>query len=105
MGNSLLLTLYFFTSFAFLIGRTVAVTLFTARINDQSKLALPAIYNCPASSFNNETQRLQLQLSSDEVVMTGLKFFSITRNFMLAVAGAILTYEVILLQFNVAMGK
>ncbi|XP_011304457.1 gustatory receptor for sugar taste 64f [Fopius arisanus] len=104
-GHSLVMNIYFFGSFAFLIGRTVAVTLLTARINDQSKLALPAIYNCPASSFNHETERLQIQLTSDEVVMTGLKFFSITRNFMLAVGGAILTYEVVLLQFNVAMGK
>ncbi|THK33052.1 gustatory receptor for sugar taste 64e [Diachasma alloeum] len=104
-GTSIIMTLYFFASFAFLIGRTVSVTLLTARINDQSKLALPAIYSCPASCFTNETQRLQLQLTSDEVVMTGLKFFSITRNFMLAVAGAILTYEVVLLQFNVAMAK
>ncbi|XP_063972231.1 gustatory receptor for sugar taste 64e-like isoform X2 [Diachasmimorpha longicaudata] len=84
-GSSLIMTLYFFASFAFLIGRTVSVTLLTARINDQSKLALPAIYSCPPSCFTSETQRLQLQLTTDEVVMTGLKFFSITRNFMLAI--------------------
>ncbi|XP_066583615.1 gustatory receptor for sugar taste 64e-like isoform X2 [Prorops nasuta] len=79
-------SLYFFSSFAFLIGRTVAVTLFTARIHDQSKLALPTLYNCAAASFDAETQRLQYQLTTDDISLTGLRFFSITRNFMLAVS-------------------
>ncbi|XP_043276378.1 gustatory receptor for sugar taste 64e-like [Venturia canescens] len=103
--TNILGTVYFFGSFAFLVGRTVAVTLLTARINDQSKQALPALYNCPGPYYNIETQRLQQQLTTDEVCLTGLRFFSITRNFMLAVAGAIVTYEVVLLQFNVAMNK
>ncbi|KAK0085894.1 hypothetical protein PV325_004288 [Microctonus aethiopoides] len=90
--KNLLDSLYFFGSFGFLLSRTIAVTLLTARINDQSKIALP-------------TQRLQLQLTTDEVSLTGLRFFSITRNFMLAVGGAIVTYEVVLLQFNVSMNS
>ncbi|KAF7989425.1 hypothetical protein HCN44_008099 [Aphidius gifuensis] len=95
--------LYLFGSFIFLVGRTVAVTLSAARIYDQSRMVLPAIFNCPASSYNIETERLQHQLSTDEIALTGMKFFSITRNFMLAVAGAIVTYEVVLLQFNASM--
>lgn len=54
VGSGVMTTLYFFGSFAFLVGRTVAVTLLAARINDQSKIALPAIYNCPASYFTIE---------------------------------------------------
>ncbi|XP_012278986.1 gustatory receptor 5a for trehalose [Orussus abietinus] len=100
---SLLHSMYFFGSFGFLVGRTIAVTLLTARINDQSKMALPALYNCPTPMYRVETQRLLQQLATDEIALTGLRFFSITRNFMLAVAGAIATYEVVLLQFNVAM--
>ncbi|KAG8034622.1 hypothetical protein G9C98_007698 [Cotesia typhae] len=102
---SMLNTVYFFFSFAFLLSRTIAVTLFTARINDQSKVALPILYNSTAANYTVEMQRLQFQLTTDEVALTGLKFFYITRNFMLAVAGAIVTYEVVLLQFNVAMKK
>lgn len=52
--SNLISTIYFFGSFMFLIGRTVAVTLFTSRINDQSKVALPVLYTCPASSYNVE---------------------------------------------------
>ncbi|XP_017879827.1 gustatory receptor 5a for trehalose-like isoform X2 [Ceratina calcarata] len=91
---------YFFGSFGFLIGRTCAVTLLTARIYDQSKEALPHLYRCSPSNYCIEVQRLQHQLATDEVTLTGLRFFSITRNFMLAVVGAIITYEVLLLQFN-----
>ncbi|XP_033228446.1 gustatory receptor for sugar taste 64f-like [Belonocnema kinseyi] len=98
-------TIYFFASFIFLVGRTVAVTLFTARINDQSKVVLPCLFNCTAPTYTSEAQRLQVQLTTDEVALTGLRFFSITRNFMLAVAGAIVTYEVVLLQFNLALRK
>ncbi|XP_017793582.1 PREDICTED: gustatory receptor for sugar taste 64f-like [Habropoda laboriosa] len=98
--DSMLRAVYFFGSFAFLIGRTCAVTLLTARIHDQSKEALPYLYNCSASSYSVETQRLQYQLATDDVALTGLRFFSITRNFMLAVAGAIMTYEVVFLQFS-----
>ncbi|XP_014475081.1 PREDICTED: gustatory receptor for sugar taste 64a-like [Dinoponera quadriceps] len=103
--SSLLSDIYFFGSFAFLIGRTVVVTLLTSRINDQSKVALPALYTCSSSTYNVETERLMQQLTTDDVALTGMRFFSITRNFMLAVAGAIVTYEVVLLQFNVSMNK
>ncbi|XP_020278417.1 gustatory receptor for sugar taste 64a-like [Pseudomyrmex gracilis] len=102
-GSTIIVDIYFFGSFIFLIGRTVTVTLLTARINDQSKVALPALYTCSASTYNVETERLIYLLTTDDIALTGLRFFSITRNFMLAVAGAIVTYEVVLLQFNVAM--
>ncbi|XP_076645879.1 gustatory receptor for sugar taste 64f [Halictus rubicundus] len=98
--STILNAIYFFGSFAFLIGRTTAVTLLSARIYDESKQALPYLYNCSTSSYGIETQRLQYQLATDEVALTGLRFFSITRNFMLAMAGAVITYEVVLLQFN-----
>ncbi|KAK1137714.1 hypothetical protein K0M31_002209 [Melipona bicolor] len=98
--ENIMSAVYFFGSFGFLIFRTCAVTLLTARIHDQSKEALPYLYNCSTSSYGIEAQRLQYQLATDDVALTGLRFFSITRNFMLAVAGAIITYEVVLLQFN-----
>ncbi|CAL1674849.1 unnamed protein product [Lasius platythorax] len=102
-ADGILSDLYFFGSFMFLIGRTMIVTLLTARINDQSKVVLPTLYTCSASTYNIETERLIYQLTTDDISFTGMRFFSITRNFMLAVAGAIVTYEVVLLQFNVSM--
>ncbi|EFN61324.1 Putative gustatory receptor 64f [Camponotus floridanus] len=74
--------IYYFGSFIFLIGRTVLVTLLIARINDQSKVVLPILYNCSASTFNEETERLTYQLTTDDIALTGMRFFSITRNFI-----------------------
>ena len=54
LDSTLVSVLYFFGSFLFLIGRTVAVTLFAARINDQSRVVLPLLYNCPASKYTIE---------------------------------------------------
>lgn len=44
-------SIYFFGSFMFLIGRTISVTLLAARINDQCKIILPAIYTCPSVDY------------------------------------------------------
>ncbi|KYQ46620.1 Putative gustatory receptor 64a [Trachymyrmex zeteki] len=77
--------IYFFESFLFLIGRTVIVTLLTARIYDQSKVILPILFSCSASTYNKETERLLHLLSTNDVTLTGMRFFSITRNFLLAV--------------------
>ncbi|XP_046608077.1 gustatory receptor 5a for trehalose-like isoform X1 [Neodiprion virginianus] len=101
--DGILNSVYFFGSFAFLVARTVGVTLLAARINDQSRIALPVLYTCPAKAYCIETQRLEHQLATDDIALSGLRFFSITRNFMLAIAGAIVTYEVVLLQFNLAI--
>ncbi|XP_029167705.1 gustatory receptor for sugar taste 64a-like [Nylanderia fulva] len=100
-AESIINDIYFFGSFVFLIGRTVFVILLTARINNQSKIILPKLYTSSSSTYNIETERLIYQLSTDNISLTGLGFFSITRNFMLAVAGVIVTYEIVLLQFNV----
>ncbi|XP_044019406.1 gustatory receptor for sugar taste 64f-like [Aphidius gifuensis] len=97
--------IYFFVSFCYLISRTIAVTISASRINVESKVVLPNIYSCPSSAFTNETKRLQHQISTDDVVLTGMNFFSITRNFMLVTAGVIVTYEVVLLQLIVTTNK
>ncbi|XP_011881611.1 PREDICTED: gustatory receptor for sugar taste 64e-like [Vollenhovia emeryi] len=104
-NDGIISDIYFFGSFVFLIGRTVTVTLLAARIYDQSKEILPLLYTCSASAYNVETERLIYLLSTDDIMLTGMRFFSITRSFMLAVTGAIVTYEVVLLQFNISNNK
>lgn len=51
--------IYFFGSFAFLIGKAVTVTLLTSKIHDQSKVILPTLYTCPASAYNIEVNTLK----------------------------------------------
>ncbi|XP_044019411.1 gustatory receptor for sugar taste 64f-like, partial [Aphidius gifuensis] len=99
-ANGKLSYVYFFMSFILILGRIFAITLSAARIHNQSTSILPKIYCCPSSSFSRETERLQYQLTNDDVTLTGMKFFSITRTFMLALVSAIVTYELIILQFG-----
>ncbi|KAF7995274.1 hypothetical protein HCN44_004746 [Aphidius gifuensis] len=96
--NEDLAYVYYFMSFILVVGRTLAVTLSAARIHNQSTIILPKIYCCLSRTL--ETDRLHFQLTTDEVTLTGMKFFSITRKFMLALVGTIVTYEVIILQFG-----
>lgn len=69
--------IYFFGSFLFLIGRTVAVTLLAARINDQSKVVLPILYNCPTSTFTIEVILIFIKFSLEMLLKFEPSFFHI----------------------------
>ncbi|CAI6360927.1 unnamed protein product [Macrosiphum euphorbiae] len=93
-------TLFYMYSFMFLVFRTTAVVMQASAINDESKKIVPEIFMCPTHSYSIETQRFLQEVTSDYVALTGLKMFSITRNFLLGVAGAVLTYEIVLIQLQ-----
>ncbi|KAF3421473.1 hypothetical protein E2986_03552 [Frieseomelitta varia] len=44
--------------------------------------------------------RFLAQVTTDNICLTGMKFFSVTRSLVLTVAGTIVTYELVLVQFN-----
>ncbi|XP_077285666.1 gustatory receptor for sugar taste 64a-like isoform X1 [Arctopsyche grandis] len=91
---------YFFGSFGFMVGRLICVALAAAAVPIEARRSLPFLRCCPASTYCLEIQRLGFQLTHDEVGLTGMGFFTVNRNFMLGVAGAVATYEVVLLQFD-----
>ncbi|XP_044019420.1 gustatory receptor for sugar taste 64f-like [Aphidius gifuensis] len=97
-ANGKLALVYYFMSFILIVGRLFAVSLSAARIHNQSAIILPKIYCCP--SRNRVTYRLQFQLTADEITLTGMKFFSITRKFLFTLVGTIVTYELIILEFG-----
>ncbi|XP_050434748.1 gustatory receptor for sugar taste 64f-like [Adelges cooleyi] len=92
--------LYFVYSFSYLVGRTCAVSLCAASINDQSKQPRNVLFSVPTESYGVEVARFLTQVTSDELALTGCRFFSVTRTLMLTVAGTIVTYEIVLVQFN-----
>ncbi|CAH1738162.1 unnamed protein product [Aphis gossypii] len=79
-------TLFYMYSFMFLVFRTTAVVMQASAINDESKKIVPEIFMCPTHSYSIETQRFLQEVTSDYVALTGLKMFSITRNFLLGVS-------------------
>ncbi|XP_075236304.1 gustatory receptor for sugar taste 64f-like [Lycorma delicatula] len=93
-------SLFYFYSFLFLVGRTTAVVMQAAAVHDESLKVSPELFLCPSQSYCTEVQRFLQEVTSDHVALTGLNMFSITRNFLLGIAGAILTYEIVLIQLQ-----
>lgn len=96
--------IYFFTSFGFLILRTVYVSLYGAWIHDESRKPIDVLNSVPASIYNLEVRenypntsnkflsfncfqirRFVQQVSLDTVALTGRNFFSVTRGLILSV--------------------
>ncbi|XP_011340011.1 gustatory receptor for sugar taste 64f isoform X2 [Ooceraea biroi] len=92
--------IYFCFSFGFLLARTAAVSLYAASVHDESLLPAPILYSVSGSSYSNEVSRFLTQVTTDNISLTGMKFFSVTRSLVLTVAGTIVTYELVLVQFN-----
>ncbi|XP_053986400.1 gustatory receptor for sugar taste 64f-like [Hylaeus volcanicus] len=92
--------IYFSFSFGFLLARTTLVSLCAAAIHDESLLPAPILYTVSGSSFCAEVMRFLSQVTTDSICLTGMKFFSVTRGLVLTVAGTIVTYELVLVQFN-----
>ncbi|KAM8719875.1 hypothetical protein ACLKA7_006005 [Drosophila subpalustris] len=91
---------YFYFSLSFLIGRSTAVLLFVSSVNDRAREPLRLLRLVPHAAYHDEVSRLSTELSADNVSLTGLKFFNITRKLFLTVAGSIVTYELVLIQFH-----
>ncbi|CAK9814288.1 Gustatory receptor for sugar taste 64f [Anthophora quadrimaculata] len=92
--------IYFGFSFGFLLARTTVVSLCAASIHDESLLPAPILYSVSGSSYSTEVMRFLSQVTTDSICLTGMKFFSVTRSLVLTVAGTIVTYELVLVQFN-----
>ncbi|XP_054732845.1 gustatory receptor 5a for trehalose-like [Anastrepha obliqua] len=91
---------YFYASLSFLLGRTLAVSLYLSEVNDRSREPLVIIKQVPKEGYCAEVDRLAHEISMDKVALTGLQYFNITRGLMLTVAGTIVTYELVLIQFH-----
>ncbi|XP_046685657.1 gustatory receptor for sugar taste 64f-like, partial [Homalodisca vitripennis] len=71
-----------------------------ALVHEESKKPLALLFCVPSDCYCGEVYRFQMQVTHDEVLISGCRFFSLTRSFMLTVAGTIATYEIVLLQLG-----
>nr|AUF73052.1 gustatory receptor [Anoplophora chinensis] len=92
--------IYFFYSFGCVITRTIIVSIYAASVNEESKRFLPILNSAPSSFYCLEIQRLITQIHNDSSALTGRNFFTITRGSILNIAAAVITYELVLIQFN-----
>lgn len=79
--------LYFWFSMLFIIFRTTAVSFSMARINDESKKPIDILRSIPSHSWNySECGRFLNDVINDDVALSGMRFFFITRKFALSVS-------------------
>ncbi|XP_061382669.1 gustatory receptor for sugar taste 64f-like isoform X2 [Danaus plexippus] len=91
---------YFLYSLIFLIVRSLALSLIAARVHTVSRQPVYTLYELPSADYGMEVQRFIDQIHGDTVALTGLQFFKVTRGIALAIAGTIVTYELVLMQFT-----
>lgn len=93
-------TVYFWFSLLFVIGRTLALSLYSAEINDESKKLMDVFRAVPQVSWCFEVKRFSEEVYFDNIALSGMKFFFLTRKLVLTVVGTIVTYELVLMQFH-----
>nr|AXF48828.1 gustatory receptor GR3 [Lobesia botrana] len=93
-------TVYFVYSFGFLITRSLAVSLLASRVHSASREPAYTLYCVPSASYSVEVQRFLDQIHGDTIALSGLKFFNVKRGLVLTIAGTIVTYELVLMQFT-----
>lgn len=92
--------IYYVWSFCHLMLRTAALCLYAADINEESQVPKSLIYSVSSESYCKETDIMLNQVIYDKIALTGLKFFYVTRSLILTLAGTIVTYEIVLVQFG-----
>ncbi|XP_034232806.1 gustatory receptor for sugar taste 64d-like isoform X1 [Thrips palmi] len=90
--------LYFCFSFAFVLLRFGAMVFAASSIPEETKAIKRALYSVPSAHFSEEIGRFLSQATTDDVTLTGLGLFTITRSFILTMLGSIATYEILLVQ-------
>uniref|UniRef100_A0A1B0D993 Uncharacterized protein n=1 Tax=Phlebotomus papatasi TaxID=29031 RepID=A0A1B0D993_PHLPP len=91
---------YFWYSLLYLILRTLCLFLFTSEINDQSKRPLVILKTIPTYAWCVELDRFIHQTSKETICLTGMRFFFFTRKLVLSMVGTVVTYELVLMQFD-----
>lgn len=92
--------IYFWCSLLFLIARTSATILYGSRVYENARRPLEVIRSVPSEMWCEEVQRFFEQIKIESNALSGKNFFHIRRNLLFSMAGALITYELVLLQFE-----
>ncbi|CAH1965784.1 unnamed protein product [Acanthoscelides obtectus] len=90
---------YSMISFFLLLSRIAAVIIFGSGVNEEWRKIRGLLDSVTHWAYNIEVERFIETVESKELFLTGMNFFSIKRGLILHIAGAIVTYELVLMQF------
>ncbi|XP_050508145.1 gustatory receptor for sugar taste 64f-like [Diabrotica virgifera virgifera] len=92
--------LYFFGSFVFVVTRTVMVSIYGGWLYESGRAALPMLNAVPCDLYNEEVAMFINQIYTNSPSLSGRNLFFITKGLVLSIAASIITYELVLIQFN-----
>ncbi|XP_069987732.1 gustatory receptor for sugar taste 64a-like [Penaeus vannamei] len=92
--------LYLTWSFLHLLGRLAIVSFSCALIHEESYKGISCVLEIPENRYSLEVWRLEHQIRHEVIGLSGCGFFLVNKSFILATTGALVTYEVILLQVS-----
>ncbi|XP_035779933.1 gustatory receptor for sugar taste 64a-like, partial [Anopheles albimanus] len=88
---------YFWYSLLLLMFRTLVMLYVSSGVYVASARPLNLLRNVPSKNWGVDLQRLTDEVSSGENVLSGKRFFFLKRQIILAMAGTLVTYELVLL--------
>nr|QUP79579.1 gustatory receptor 3 sugar taste 64e [Monochamus saltuarius] len=97
--------LYFYFSFAYVVLRICLLSIFGGWLYEAGRASLPMLNAVPTEIYNIEISRLIHQMTHNTPCFTGKNFFIVTKGLTLSVAAAIITYELVLIQFDSSINK
>ncbi|XP_055845899.1 gustatory receptor for sugar taste 64a-like isoform X3 [Episyrphus balteatus] len=92
--------LYYWFSLFYLISRTVYLFLSAAAISESARSPAHLLHNIPQHHWNLECDRWLFQINSSTIALSAMGFFNFTRGLILTMAGTIVTFELVMLQFG-----
>lgn len=78
--------IYFWFSLIFLIGRTLAVSLYASSIHDESKRPIYVLRSVPNESWCLDVERFIEEVNNGKMALSGMRFFYLTRTIILSVS-------------------
>ncbi|KAG5673136.1 hypothetical protein PVAND_003207 [Polypedilum vanderplanki] len=78
-------TIYFWFSLIYLASRTFVAQFLAASIHESAKFPIQIISSIPHEGWCNEMQRFADQARAQDVALSGMKFFNLTRKSILSV--------------------
>uniref|UniRef100_A0A182PEU2 Gustatory receptor n=1 Tax=Anopheles epiroticus TaxID=199890 RepID=A0A182PEU2_9DIPT len=90
-------TVYFWYSLGFVMGRCFIMLFVVSSISRASERPLETLRRFPSTNWNLDLRRLCDAVATSENALSGKRFFFIRRPLILAMAGTIITYELVLL--------
>ncbi|KAJ3654546.1 hypothetical protein Zmor_013725 [Zophobas morio] len=92
--------IYYYISLGLLLLRIVSICLYGSWIYEESKKGVELISSISPEFYNREILRFMQSIKYQAAGLTGKKFFKISRQLVLKIASAVVTYELVVIQFS-----